>query len=288
VLRRREKNATNAGHLDLVSESTGVWVLREELEGSSKFVLEQAWSLSAIAPPPSRFLTNLIRGESCWLYEHADNSVRFVELREKLLCVDEFATICLRDRFPQLPLLRGGETEGSVFLVTENSDSLAFREGPSFNHDLAIRNSPCDDLHGASLLRSRRTIDFEAMRFLLICLGGAIGTGARYLTSLWALAAFGAAFPFGTLIVNAVGSFLIAFIVETAGTTNAISPNVRLMLTAGVMGGFTTYSAFNFETTAYLRMGSFGTALANVGVTLFGCLAAGFAGVALARVLFGR
>ena len=126
------------------------------------------------------------------------------------------------------------------------------------------------------------------MRLLLICLGGAIGTGARYLTQLWALAAFGAAFPFGTLIVNTLGSFLIAFIVEMAGTTNVISPDVRLMLTAGVMGGFTTYSAFNFETTAYLRMGQWGTAAANVGATLLGCLAAGFAGVALAKVLFGR
>jgi CrcB protein len=126
------------------------------------------------------------------------------------------------------------------------------------------------------------------MRLFLICLGGAIGTGARYLTSLWALQTFGAAFPFGTLIVNGLGSFLIAFIVEMAGMTNAISPDVRLMLTAGVMGGFTTYSAFNFETTAYLRMGTWGTALANVGVTLVGCLAAGFAGVALARVIFGR
>jgi CrcB protein len=126
------------------------------------------------------------------------------------------------------------------------------------------------------------------MRFILICLGGAIGTEARYLTSLWALAAFGAAFPFGTLIVNTIGSLLIAFIVEMAGMTNAISPDVRLMLTTGVMGGFTTYSAFNFETTAYLRMGQWGTAFANVGVTLLGCFAAGMAGVALARVLFGR
>ncbi len=126
------------------------------------------------------------------------------------------------------------------------------------------------------------------MRFVLICLGGAIGTGARYLTSIWALAAFGAAFPFGTLIVNGVGSFLIAFIVEMAGMTKVISPDVRLMLTAGVMGGFTTYSAFNFETTSFLRMGSWGTAALNVGVTLVGCLAAGFAGVALARMIFAR
>ncbi|MBV8547087.1 MAG: fluoride efflux transporter CrcB [Acidobacteria bacterium] len=126
------------------------------------------------------------------------------------------------------------------------------------------------------------------MRFLLICFGGAIGTGARYLTSLWALTTFGAAFPFGTLIVNVLGSFLISFVVEMAGTTNAISPDVRLMLTAGVMGGFTTYSAFNFETSAYMRMGQWTTAVANVGATLFGCLAAGFAGVALARIFFGR
>jgi CrcB protein len=126
------------------------------------------------------------------------------------------------------------------------------------------------------------------MRFFLICMGGAIGTGARYLTSLWALAAFGGGFPIGTLIVNVAGSFLMGLIVETAGVTHALSPDVRLMLTAGVMGGFTTYSAFNFETTAYLRMGQWTTAFANVGATLLGCFLAGFAGVAVARVLFGR
>src|SRR3954468_137662 len=126
------------------------------------------------------------------------------------------------------------------------------------------------------------------MRLTLICLGGAIGTGARYLTSLWALAAFGAAFPFGTLIVNGVGSFLISFIVGAAGMTNAISPDVRLMLTTGVMGGFTTYSAFNFETSAYMRMGSFGTAALNLGVPGFGRQTAGLAGVTFARLHFRR
>lgn len=126
------------------------------------------------------------------------------------------------------------------------------------------------------------------MRLVLVCLGGAIGTGARYLMSLWALGAFGAAFPFGTLIVNATGSLLVAFIVEMAGTTNAISPDVRLMLTTGVLGGFTTYSAFNFETSAYVRTAQWATALANVGVTLLGCLAAGFFGAALARLIFAR
>ena len=126
------------------------------------------------------------------------------------------------------------------------------------------------------------------MRFILICLGGAIGTGARYLTSLWAASAFGVAFPVGTFIVNVVGSFLIAFIMQTSATTELISSDVRLMLTTGAMGGFTTYSTFNFETTNYFRAGAWGLGLANAGATFFGCQAAGLAGLALARLLFGR
>lgn len=126
------------------------------------------------------------------------------------------------------------------------------------------------------------------MRFTLICLGGAIGTGARYLTSLWAASAFGVAFPVGTFIVNIAGSFLIAFIMQTSATTELISSDVRLMLTTGVMGGFTTYSTFNYETTNYFRAGAWGLGVVNAGATFFGCLAAGLAGLALARLLFGR
>ncbi|MEA2165835.1 MAG: fluoride exporter [Thermoanaerobaculia bacterium] len=126
------------------------------------------------------------------------------------------------------------------------------------------------------------------MRFFLICLGGAIGTGARYLTSLWAAAVFGTGFPIGTLIVNLLGSFLIGFIMQTSATTELIRPDLRLLLTTGVMGGFTTYSTFNYETTNYVRSGAWGVGIANAGVTFFGCLIAGLAGLALARLLFGR
>jgi CrcB protein len=114
-------------------------------------------------------------------------------------------------------------------------------------------------------------------RFLLICLGGAIGTGARYLTALWAAAAFGPAFPFGTLIVNVAGSFLLGFLMQLGAT----SP----VLTTGVMGGFTTYSTFNYETMDYFRTGAWLMAATNIAATLVGCLAAGLAGVALARIL---
>lgn len=126
------------------------------------------------------------------------------------------------------------------------------------------------------------------MRLFLICLGGAVGTGARYLTALWAAATFGAAFPAGTLIVNVVGSFLIAFIMQVSTATELIAPDLRLVLTTGVMGGFTTYSTFNYETTNYFREGAWLIGVANVGVTLFGCLIAGVAGLALGRLIVGR
>jgi CrcB protein len=121
------------------------------------------------------------------------------------------------------------------------------------------------------------------LRFLLVCSGGAIGTGARYLTGLWAAAAFGTTFPVGTLLVNAIGSFLMALVMETAATTTFVSAEARLFLTTGVLGGFTTYSAFNQETTTMLRDGASRLGLLNVCVTLFGCLLAGVAGIAVAR-----
>ena len=85
-------------------------------------------------------------------------------------------------------------------------------------------------------------------RFLWICVGGAAGTGARYLLSGWALATLGASFPWGTLAVNVLGSFLLGLLMQVGITTSLLSPTLRLALTTGVMGGFTTYSTFNYET----------------------------------------
>src|SRR5438445_10953475 len=126
------------------------------------------------------------------------------------------------------------------------------------------------------------------MRLTLICLGGAIGTGARYLTSLWAASAFGVAFPAGTFLVNVAGSFLLAVIMQTSASTELISSDVRLMLTTGVMGGFTTYSTFNYETTNYFRARAWLTGATNIATTLAVCLVAGLAGMALADRLVGK
>jgi fluoride exporter len=125
-------------------------------------------------------------------------------------------------------------------------------------------------------------------RFLWICLGGAVGTAARYLISGWALHLLGTAFPWGTLAVNVMGSFLIGGIMHVGLTTQVLSPGLRLALTTGVMGGFTTYSAFNYETLQYFQEGARLLALANIAVMLFACLAAGAAGLWAAKLLVGH
>lgn len=117
-------------------------------------------------------------------------------------------------------------------------------------------------------------------RLFLVCLGGAVGTGARYLTAVWAAGRFGVSFPVGTVLVNVLGSFLIGVLMQLS-----LATDLRFMLTTGLMGGFTTYSAFNYETTMYVRSGAWTMAFVNVGATLIGCLLAGFAGLAIGRLL---
>jgi CrcB protein len=124
-------------------------------------------------------------------------------------------------------------------------------------------------------------------RLFLICLGGAVGTGARYLLSGWLLRSLGPSFPYGTLSVNVIGSFLLAVIMHVGLATSALSPTLRLVLGTGVMGGFTTYSTFNYETLQYLQEGAAGLAALNVLTTLVICLAAGSLGLVFARWLMG-
>jgi fluoride exporter len=122
-------------------------------------------------------------------------------------------------------------------------------------------------------------------RLLWICLAGALGTGARYLIGLWAAQRFGTAFPYGTLIVNVVGCFLIAAIVQVALNVATFSPTLRLALTTGLLGGFTTYSSFAYETTHLFQTGASGAALANFGLTTLGCFTAVLLGSVVGRVL---
>ena len=123
----------------------------------------------------------------------------------------------------------------------------------------------------------------RVVRFLLVCLGGAAGTGARYLFGIGAQRLTGGGFPYGTIGVNLIGSFLIVVVMQLGLMKETLSPDVRVILSTGVMGGFTTYSAFNYETVQFLRTGAVGLAALNVGVTLVGCLLAAGLGFLVAR-----
>lgn len=125
-------------------------------------------------------------------------------------------------------------------------------------------------------------------RLAWVCLGSAIGGGARYLVSLAALNLLGASFPWGTLAVNVIGSFLISFIMHVAVETTLIAPALRIFLTTGVMGGLTTYSTFNFETLGYAAEGDWPRAAINLLATVIACLVAGVLGVSSGRALLSN
>jgi CrcB protein len=124
-------------------------------------------------------------------------------------------------------------------------------------------------------------------RFLWICLAGALGSGARYLIALWAAQRFGSAFPYGTLVVNLSGCFAIAALMHAA-LTLGWPPTVRAAATIGFIGGFTTYSSFNYETMRLFEEGAPATAFVNLGVTVLGGFMAGWLGLLAAREVLGR
>jgi CrcB protein len=124
-------------------------------------------------------------------------------------------------------------------------------------------------------------------RFLLICLGGAIGTALRYLTSGVAAQWLGADFPYGTFIVNIVGSFLIGVIQQVGTTSLLLSDTTRLFLATGIMGGMTTYSSFSYETVRLAETGAWAQAWINVLATTAVCLGLCFLGIAVGRLIVG-
>jgi CrcB protein len=124
-------------------------------------------------------------------------------------------------------------------------------------------------------------------RFLWICLAGAVGTGSRYLLGGWILRMTGPTFPWGTLTINVLGSFLIGAIMHTALTVEGFNPTLRLTLTTGLMGGFTTYSTFNYETLRYFEEGAQWLGFLNLGGTVVTCLVAGLLGTFAGRLLVG-
>jgi CrcB protein len=106
------------------------------------------------------------------------------------------------------------------------------------------------------------------------------------LLASWLLKSLGPSFPYGTLAVNVIGSFAIAVVFQAGSAAAAISPELRVVLATGVLGGFTTYSAFSLETLSYAQSGAWGSVALYVLATLLGCLLACELGWTAARWIF--
>lgn len=120
-------------------------------------------------------------------------------------------------------------------------------------------------------------------RFLAVATGGAIGATLRYAVSLAVARAWHGEFPLATFLVNVSGSFVLGAVVAFGAERGGLDPLTRLALATGVLGAFTTFSTFEYETSRLLEQGAYATALLNVLASLAAGLVALRLGAALAR-----
>lgn len=119
---------------------------------------------------------------------------------------------------------------------------------------------------------------------VLVAVGGALGSIARYLMASRIQVATGWEFPIGTVLVNILGCFLIGLLYVWLVARPDPRHELRGLLMVGVMGGFTTFSSFSLETVTLMLNGSYGNAVLNVIVSLVACVAGTWLGISLARI----
>lgn len=125
------------------------------------------------------------------------------------------------------------------------------------------------------------------MQILFIGILGGLGCIARYLVTGWSYQVFGRSMPYGTLLVNTGGSFLLGFVMAFGLDSSFLPVSVRLGLVVGFMGGFTTFSTFSYETLKMIEEGSLLQAGANVLLNVILCLVFVAAGMMLGRQFQG-
>ena len=122
------------------------------------------------------------------------------------------------------------------------------------------------------------------MNFVLVSAGAIVGANLRYILSRYAAKVLGPVFPYGTLIINMLGSFIVGWFMIWTTERVLVDPRWRLLIVVGFCGGFTTFSSFAFETMAYFEQGQWLLMSTNLLSNNVLCLAAALAGMALARV----
>jgi CrcB protein len=120
--------------------------------------------------------------------------------------------------------------------------------------------------------------------FLAISVAAIFGANLRYLLGRIAAKELGPVFPYGTLFINIVGSFIVGFFVIWTAERVLIDPRWRLLVVIGFCGSFTTFSSYAFETMAYFEQGQWGLMFVNILTNNLLCLGGALAGMALARV----
>lgn len=118
---------------------------------------------------------------------------------------------------------------------------------------------------------------------LLVAAGGAIGASLRHLSGIAALRLMGAAFPWGTLFVNVLGSFIMGLFIAWMVKKTGFSNDVRLFFATGVLGGFTTFSAFSLDVANMVERGAMGSAFVYIVASVIISLAAVFIGLWFGR-----
>ena len=122
------------------------------------------------------------------------------------------------------------------------------------------------------------------MNFIVVSLGAIVGANLRYILSRYAAKVLGPVFPYGTLIINITGSFIVGWFMIWTTERVLVDPRWRLLVVVGFCGGFTTFSSYAFESMAYLEQGQWLLMTTNILANNLLCMAAAIAGMALARV----
>ncbi len=122
-------------------------------------------------------------------------------------------------------------------------------------------------------------------KFWLVALGGSIGSCMRYLISLWSAEYVGAGFPYGTLLVNVIGSFIIGVFMAAATEKFIMNPNLRFLVVIGFCGGLTTFSSFSYETMKLWEGSEFHYAMINILANMVLSFMAVWLGMAAVRAL---
>ncbi len=121
----------------------------------------------------------------------------------------------------------------------------------------------------------------------VVFLGGGLGSILRYLSVMGVNRVAGESFPYGTLFVNILGSLLIGFIIEGFSNKYLVPVEIRAFLVAGVLGGFTTFSAFSLDVYRLIETGFIPSAAIYVAASVLLSIAAVFGGVYIARGIWG-